>query len=140
MEQLFQSWLRALLISGCICSFVLFVNPNGKMKMIMETGCASLMILIFLQPFGNDANPNLLMQEISQWTSVKACNLQDINIYQKTYMEQEYCAYIESEASRNGIAIKDITVDSEQNESGEWMPSCLSISTIKSSDLLDSTE
>ena len=106
--------------------------------MIMETGCASLMILIFLQPFGNDANPNLLMQEISQWTSVKACNLQDINIYQKTYMEQEYCAYIESEASRNGIAVKNITVDSVQNESGEWIPysASYSVESSKSEDFI----
>ena len=120
MGESIRMWLYSLLISGCICSCILFVHPYSSNKSLIETGCACIMILIFLSPFKNHHIINQMEKEFSSWTAVENY-IDDSNAIQR-FMEEEFRAYILKEANNNGINIFDVKVNTIQDENGYWIP------------------
>ena len=97
MEDTIHSWIYSVLMSGCICSILLFFNAESKMRPLLETGCACAMILIFISPmneitFSTDINTDYKNNSFSE--------NYDYNEIHKAYIEDEYASYILNEAEQ----------------------------------------
>ena len=122
MGELARSWLYSLLVSGCICSLILFLNTDGKIKGLLETGCACVMLLAFISPFQNLSLQNEMDSYFEKWKTVES-NIEFNNITtSQTFMESEYRAYILKEADFYGVELTDVVVSAKQNQEGYWVP------------------
>lgn len=119
-----QSWLHSLLVSGCICSLILFVNPDGKIKNLLETGCACIMVFVFLSPITNLSMRHEIRNDFREWTTIESDNISVDKqlIMNRDFMEAEYQAYILNEAKYHNIQLHDVLVGMQQNSDGYWLP------------------
>lgn len=117
-------WINTLLVSACICSLILYICPNGKMKELLEIGCSSVMLIALISPLSRvhiqnyasdlaEFRNHILAQE--QITEEIAETLS------RQVIEQEYAAYIINEARAQSILLHAVTVTVCQ-DSGNWIP------------------
>lgn len=121
MEDLLSSWLYSLLASGCICSLLLFINPDGKIKNLLETVCSCVMVLTFISPFHKLPNITDMDGILRKWSVVDS-HTYDYDAYTKAFMESEYSAYISNEANKFAIILNEVTVSAVRNENDYWIP------------------
>ena len=121
MEELFRSWMYSLLAAGCICSLLSFLNTDSKLKGLVETACACVMVLTFLSPFGVISDFQDISEVFLSWTTLDS-EAVDYENYINSYMESEYCAYIRNEAESFGISLSDVAVTTITDENGNPIP------------------
>ena len=119
-----QSYLYSMFLSAFICSILLFFHGNTAAKSGLETGCACVMLIVFLSPLTSlNLADTFIKRTFSPISEVVNSNVQSTaDLYTKQVMEQEYSAYIFSKATELGIALTDISIDMEKNENGHWVP------------------
>lgn len=119
-----QSYLYSMFLSAFVCSMLLFFHGNTASKGGLETGCACVMLIVFLSPL----TTHNLTDTFIEWTSspisegVNSNVQSSADLYTKQVMEQEYSAYIFSKAKEFGIALTDVSIEMEKNENGHWVP------------------
>lgn len=119
MEDTIHSWIYSVLMSGCICSILLFFNAESKMRPLLETGCACAMILIFISPmneitFSMDINTDYKNNLFSE--------NYDYNEIHKAYIEDEYASYILNVAEQYGVSLSEVKVTVVQDNHENWIP------------------
>ena len=127
MNQL-QTYLYSLFISGLVCSILLFVQGNATKRSGLETGCACVMLAVFLFPlvsYGTSTTystpeTNLIGNDADSSIYIMA------NDFTKQVMEQEYEAYITSRAEELGITLTHVSIDTQETTDGYWIPYSIS--------------
>jgi len=118
-------WINTLLVSGCICAFVLYICPEGKIKGLLEVGCASVMLLALISPL---SGVNLWSYAVSlseyraQLERQEKFNQDAVETLSRQVIEQEYATYILSEASVQNVEIQTVEITAQINEDGIWIP------------------
>ena len=121
MEELLRSWLYSLLVSGCMCSLLCFVNADSKMKGLIETACVCVMLFICISPFRMISDFRSLTEDYIPNSSLEL-DYSDSEQYIKSFMEAEYSAYIRNEADRFGVTLTDVFVTTRADENGNQIP------------------
>lgn len=125
MENFVFSWVYSLLVSGCICSFFLFIVPEGRIRALMEFGCSCVMLLALLTP--------LCQLDLEEYGASLAEFQQSLKLQEdlnrelaenltKELIEQEYAEYILTEANRQQIGVESVKVTAVEHEDGVWLP------------------
>ena len=121
MEDLIQTWIYSVLVSGCVCSILMFFNTDGKMKPLLETGCACAMILTFLSPVNKIClSPNISADYNHMYKNFSICIDYDDKF--KAFIEEQYRAYILNEAKSFGVSLTEAKVTAVQDENENWIP------------------
>ena len=121
MEELIRSWIYSILVSGCVCSMLLFINADSKSKPLLETGCACIMVLVFISPIMDIQKNSTLHLNTNIWSMAEYDSFNN-NSYIRAYMESEYCAYILKEADQYNIVLSEVLIGTIQDENGNWIP------------------
>ena len=122
---LVQQWIHILLMCGGSCALLMLLCPEGFGKTLLKTGCVCLMLTTFLPPicgqgFARCRGAAEAMQQCIQ--GEKQLVMGDARSFSRMVMEREYAAYILSEAKSQGVALKDVSVETVWDESGCWLP------------------
>ena len=119
-----QTYLYALFVSGFLCSLLLFLHGNASTKTGLETGCACIMLIVFLSPLVSNSPKETFASLTSTVLSEETkSNIQTSAIhYAKQVMEQEYRAYILSRAEEFGVTLSSVSIELEETNDGHWIP------------------
>lgn len=125
MERFIYSWINTMLICGCICSLILFVSPEGKIKTILEIGASCVMLFALISPLKQidlDAYASDLAQLYRQLEMQEQFYETAIAKTNKNIIEAKYCEYILSEAASHNLEIQSVEISTVQDENGNWVP------------------
>lgn len=82
------------------------------------------MILMFLQPLSNLPDLDSYTIDFEKWTSIESRAVDALNYaeYAKSIIEEEYSAYILTEAKQMSLSLQHAEVQTEQDDNGCWLP------------------
>lgn len=121
-----RQWFMGMVASGVIAALAMMLTPPGRVRSVTKMACGVLCALAMLSP-ALEIDPQALSVSIAAYEQAARRVMEDgeeqAKMLERTYIEQEYGAYILSQAAQKQIPIAQASVSARWDEDSQvWYP------------------